>query len=42
MLNFVLSLAWMSLKILLVCIVMPYLFYTRVYDWYLSKRHYEK
>ena len=40
MLNVILSLAWMSLKIFLVCVVMPYLFYTKVYDWFLSKRFY--
>ena len=40
MLSVILSLAWMSLKIFFICVVMPYLFYTRVYGWFLSKRFY--
>ena len=42
MLKVALAFAWISLKILLVCVVAPYLFYTKIVDWFLSKRHYEK
>jgi len=42
MLNVIISFAWISLKIFLACVVMPYLFYTKVYDWFLGKRFYEK